>query len=95
MTSLIVRTSDDDDDDADENQRLFPLPSLSVNAIVSGLEADQSSLITKIKERAESIDRLQRENSQDRARLRQVKRMLTASKPPRPKKTAAKKATKA
>lgn len=65
------------------------LPTLSVDAIIAGLEAERDDLVASIQTDVEKIARLQSLNSQRRARLRQVKRMLTAAKPPRPKKAGA------
>jgi hypothetical protein len=61
---------------------------LTVDIIVAGLEAEQANLTADIRTDADRITHLQGLNTQRRARLRQVKRMLTAAKPPKTKATS-------
>ena len=69
---------------------------ISVDQMIESLQAEAIELTTRINGRLEEIYQLQQANTQDRARRRVVKRVLTATKP-KPRKAAApvKKAAKA
>lgn len=63
---------------------------LSVDQMIEALQAEEITLNGRINDRVDQITRLEQANSQDRARRRVVKRVLTATKP-RDRKAPAKK----